>query len=308
MTVDPALQNYENTQVNRGLTPEPYPHITGLKLQQDIILGDFVFNRIDESGIVWVISDIEGWWGMPEPEVPDYPRGNADGSYDVRGRWAARDITLTGSFLVPDSSFVPLARQRLVDAANLVYKGAWLRVNESNYNKVAWVRLSGRPMIETVNSRGRTDFSIGLRAPDPIKYSWNDSDPDGFDLVSIPILNDGTGSLGESVIENVGNTPVPATFRVRGPVDSGTVIQNITRAELIVIVEDIESGSTLDIDTYDNSVAIDSVLPGGRSYLDPLTDWIKINPGLNLVQFFDIANLTGGTATVDIYYRSGWIG
>lgn len=308
MTVDPALQNYENTQVNRGLTPEPYPHITGLKLQADVILGDFVFNTIDEFGIVWVISDIQGWWGMPEPEVPDYPRGNADGSYDVRGRWAARDITLSGSFLVPDSSFVPLARQRLVDAANLVYRGAWLRVNESNYNKVAWVRLSGRPMIETVNTRGRTDFSIGLRAPDPIKYSWNDSDPDGFDLVSIPILNTDSGALGEGVIENVGNTPVPMTLRVRGPLFSGTTIQSLTRQELILIVENIESESTLDIDTYDNSVAIDSVLPGGRSYLDPLTDWIKLNPGLNLIQFFDRLNTTGGTATVDIYYRSGWIG
>jgi hypothetical protein len=308
MTIDPVLQNLENTRVNRGLTPEPYPNITGLKLQEDIILGEFVFNRIDEFGIVWVISDINGWWGVPEPEVPDYPRGNADGSYDVRGRWAARDLTLTGSFLVPDSSFVPLARQRLVDAANLVYRGAWLRVNESNYNKVAWVRLSGRPMIQTVNSRGRTDFSIGLRAPDPIKYSWNDSDPDGFDVVSIPILNDSTGALGEGVIENVGNTPVPVTFQIRGPVEAGTVLQSITRAELILVIDNIPSESTLDIGTYDNSVSLDSVFPGARSYLDPLTDWIKLNPGLNLIQFFDIANLTGGTATVDIYYRSGWIG
>lgn len=308
MTVDPALQNVENWRVNRSLSPEPYPHITGLKLQEDIILGEFVFNRLDDDGIVWVISDIKGWWEPPDPEVPDYPRGNSDGSYDVRGRWAARDLTLEGSILVPDSSFVPLARQKLIDAANLVYKGAWLRVNESNYNKTAWVRLSGRPQIETVNARGRTDFSIGLRAPDPIKYSWNPLDPDGFDLLSIPVLDFNSGSPGTGTLENVGNTQIPATLRIRGPVSAGTAIQNLTRAELILIVQDIPSESTLDVDTYDNSVAIDGDLAGGRLYLDPLTDWMKFNPGLNVIEFYDFNNLVDSPATIDIYYRSGWIG
>jgi len=305
--VDPTLQSYENTQVNRGLTPEPYPHITGLKLQSDIILGEFVLNTIDSDGIVWVVEDIEGWWNVPDPEVPDYPRGNADGSYDVRGRWGFRQLTLSGSFIVPDSSYVPLARQRLINAANLVYRGTWLRVNESNYNKVAWVRLSGRPMIQTVNARGRTNFSIGLRAPDPIKYSWNYDDPDGFDIANLPIL-DLEGAPGQAVVENVGNTPTPCNIRIFGPVSAGTVIQNATRLELIILREDIPSESVLDIDTYDNSVSLDGEVSGARSLIDPLADWIKLNPGLNLVQYYDPNNLVGSTATAQIYYRSGWIG
>ncbi len=309
MTVNPVQQNIENTRVNRGLTPEPYPHITGLKLQSDVILGEFIFNTIDEDGIVWVVEDIDGWWNMPTPEVPDYPRGNADGSYDVRGRWGFRQLNLKGSFLVPDSSYVPLARQRLIDAANLVYKGVWLRVNESNYNKVAWVRLSGQPMIQTVNTRGRTNFEIGLRAPDPIKYSWNDSDVDGFDVVNLPILDLGSGGApGEVFIENVGNTQVPITIRLFGPLDSGSIIQNVTRAELIIVKEDIPSESVLDIDTYDNSVSLDGVLPGSRALIDPLADWIKLSPGVNQIQYYDNQNLTDSTATAQIYYRSGWIG
>lgn len=307
MTVDPNLQNYENTQVNRGLSAEPYPHITGLKLQEDIILGEFAFNRIDEDGIVWVISDIDGWWNMPDAEVPDYPRGNADGSYDVRGRWQFRQLSLKGSFLVPDSSYVPLARQRLIDAANLVYRGAWLRVNESNYNKVAWVRLSGRPRIQTVNTRGRTDFEIGLRAPDPIKYSWNDEDVDGFNVVNLPVL-DLNGAPGQESVENVGNTPAPINIRIFGPVSPGTFFQNSTRLELIIVKEEVPAGSVLDIDTYDNAVFLDGDPTGARLYIDPLADWIKLNPGLNLFQFFDPLNLVGSTATAQIYYRSGWIG
>jgi len=37
------------------------------------------------------------------------------------------------------------------------------------------VRLSGPPNIETVTARGRTEFSIGLRAADPIKYEFLDT-------------------------------------------------------------------------------------------------------------------------------------
>jgi hypothetical protein len=94
-------QAQENFFVDRGLTPLPQPHLTGMKLKADIVLGDFVFNTIDEYGVTWVITDIEGWWQHPEPDMPDIPRGFGDGSYDVKGRYQARMITLTGSFLTP---------------------------------------------------------------------------------------------------------------------------------------------------------------------------------------------------------------
>ncbi len=308
MTVDPQLQAVENWRVNTGLTKAEFPHITGLELKADIKLGDFVFNTIDEYGIVWTIQDVEGWWGHPEPEVPDYPRGNADGSYDVRGRWASRQITLSGTFTVPDKSYVPLARQRLVDASNLVYRGTWLRLDESNYSKVAWVRLSGRPQMRTVNARGRTEFSIGLRAPDPIKYSWNDLDfADGFDVVNLACLNIETEALGNVLVENKGNTPVPATFRIFGPTTDSAFVQNTTRNELILLTEPIPSESVLDIDTYDNSVALDGDFSGARVMIDPLADWIKLDPGYNSIDFIDYGDFSS-TATMQIYFRSGWIG
>ena len=308
MTVDPQLQSVENFRVNTGLTKAPFPNITGLELKADIKLGDFVFNTIDEDGIVWVIQDVEGWWGHPDPEVPDYPRGNMDGSYDVRGRWSARQLTLTGTFLVPDKSYVPLARQRLVDASNLVYRGTWLRLDESNYSKVAWVRLSGRPQIKTVNARGRTEFTIGLRASDPIKYSWNDDDiADGFDIVNLACLNLDTGAIGNTLVENIGNTAVPANIRIFGPTTDSAFVQNTSRTELILLTQPIPAGSVLDIDTYDNSVALDGEVSGARVYIDPLADWIKLGPGYNSIDFVDYGDFSS-TATMQIYYRSGWIG
>lgn len=313
MPIDYTQLKWKNKQIHTGLTQQAVNYIDPLKLQGDIILGDFVFNTIDEYGIVWTIQDIEGWWGPPEPEVPDYQRGNFDGSYDVRGRWNARELTLSGTFLVPDSTYVPLARQRLVDAANLVYRGTWLRVNESNYNKVAWVRLSGQPKIQTVNARGRTEFQIGLRAPDPIKYSWNPLDGDGFDNVPIPALSDFTP--GEAIIENVGNTPVPISIQIAGPTSDDLRITNEERSELLTIIKPLTSGKTLIIDTYDNSVYIydetDPANPqsyGARTYVDPIADWIKLGPGFNTVSVIDYTNFSNSTNGVTIFYRSGWIG
>ena len=66
---------------------ETHPYITGLKLEGDISINGLVLNTIDENKVVWVCTDIKGWWSLPTPEVPNIPRGLDDGAYDVRGRW-----------------------------------------------------------------------------------------------------------------------------------------------------------------------------------------------------------------------------
>lgn len=304
-------QAYENAIVNKALTPLPNPHITGLKLSGDISLGDLVFNTIDDAGVVWVITDIDGWWNHPDPDMPDFPRGNADGSYDVRGRWQARQLTLSGVFLPPDPSLVPAARDRLIEATSLVYQGKWLRVYE-NEPKASFVRLSGRPDIRTINARGRTEFSIGLRASDPIKYSWSDLDPQGFNILTIPAANAATGATGIGIINNIGSISVPIYMQVLGPINGPATIvkSNIAETsssiEIFTILDPFSGGSTLEIDTYDNSVALDGVTLGARSMLDPLTDWIKLQPGPNVITFTDSAVNSG--AQLIVYYRSGWIG
>jgi len=159
---------------------DPYdrPYITGLKLEQDVILGNLVLNRIEDDSskttykTIWVCTDIEGWWELPEPEVPDIARGLDDGSYDVRGRWRARTLTLKGTILPPNRDVAAAAREELNEALDLVYNGAWLRVKEDPM-RTAYVRLVGKPVITNTNARGRMEFTAQLRAGDPRKYSWN---------------------------------------------------------------------------------------------------------------------------------------
>jgi hypothetical protein len=239
-------QAQENFFVDRGLTPLPQPHLTGMKLKADIVLGDFVFNTIDEYGVTWVITDIDGWWQHPEPEMPDIPRGYGDGDYDIKGRYQARIVTLEGSFLTPTPDLVEAARDRLIAATNLVYSGAWLKTG-SDGKRASFVRLSGGPKISTVTSRGRTDFSIGLKAADPIKYDWNDSEPDGYKIVEIPGANRTTAYTGVDTINNIGNVAVPVQFEISGPITGPARVYNRTTDKLLFIVSSLRGRQTSSI-------------------------------------------------------------
>jgi hypothetical protein len=233
---DDITQAAENKYVNLGLTPLPFPKITGLKLNADVSIGGLILNTVDENGVVWICTDIEGWWVHPEPEVRDIPRGWGDGSYDVRGRYQARQITLNGVFLVPDPSYVAQARAKLIKETDLVYVGDWLRTDESPV-KASYVRLSGRPEITTVNSRGRTEFSIGLRAADPLKYEWYEGHELGYRSVTILGANSGVvGQNGIGQVNNTGNAYAPVVLEVTGPVTGPATIQNNTTTESITII------------------------------------------------------------------------
>jgi hypothetical protein len=241
-------QSQENNAVDRSLIPLPQPHLTGMKLQGDIALGDFLFNTIDEYGVVWVITEIEGWWQHPEPDMPDIPRGFGDGSYDIKGRYQARIINLSGTFLTPNPSMVEAARDRLISATNLVYKGEWLKTGADSDNKrSSFVRLNGAPNIQTTTARGRTDFSIGLKAADPIKYAWNDSDPDGYERLEIPATNRTTGATGVEIIENAGNVDTPINFEISGPIVGPARIYNRTTDKLLYVISNLRGRLTSSI-------------------------------------------------------------
>lgn len=381
--IDEPSQDKETTTVNRSLTALPRPWITGMKLEADVQLNGLILSTIDENDVVWVLTDLKGWWEHPDPEVPDIERGWGDGSYDVRGRWQARQIELEGVFLTPDPSLVPAARNKLIKETSLVYTNAWLYVNE-NPTKASRVRLSGKPSIETVNARGRTEFSIGLRAPDPIKYEWNWEQENGYQTMTIPAKNVATSETGTRTITNNGNTNVTVILEITGPLTGIGEIYNAGTDQLLTTVQTLRPATTktvsnkaltdnvatlttssthgflagdsvtvsigdavfdgthtvlgtpttstftyskvntnvtstaasgdasiavdvLEIDTYDKEVAFNGSTDSTRSMIDTLVDWIVLAPGENEITFED-TGAANGTASMVVYYRSGWIG
>jgi hypothetical protein len=303
-------QDDENRLVNKALTKLPIPYLSGLKLEADIRLENLVLNTIDEAGVVWICTDIEGWWNFPEPQLPDLVRGWGDGSYDAKGRWSSRIITLKGTFLTQDPSQVPAARAKLIEAADLVYRGGLLIVNEEPA-KSAFVRLSGTPNIETVNARGRTEFSIGLRAADPIKYEYIE---DGVDGYKTQVFSQSPENSSATLI-NSGNIDVPIIielsqgFTVSNPAAPAR-ITNIETDQVMSIIGSTISTNRLEIDTYNREVLevrydSDEVveISSGRSKVSTLSDWIYLMPGENSIFISDFP--AGSSCT--IYYRSGWI-
>ena len=237
MTVN---QGQENAILNKALSPVPVPHLTGAELNADVTLGDLLFNTIDVDGIALILTGIDGWLTLPDPEFPDVSRGiQGDGDYDVSGRYQSRLINLAGSLLVPDRTHVPAAQQKLVAAIDLVRKGAWLKFKE-NPTRAVFVRLSGQPSIETVNARGRIDFSIGLKAADPIKYEWNDARADGYFIANVKASNYDNSETGTVTINNKGNYPVSAIYEVTGPVvGPNATIFNNANADLITFAQSL---------------------------------------------------------------------
>ena len=253
--VDPTQQALENAIVDRALTPLEAPVFTGLNLLADVSLGDLVLNTVDADQTLWVCSEIDGWWVHSDAEIPDIPRGWGDGSYDASGKYLARQISLQGSFIPRTADYLAIARDKLIAATDLVRKGAWLVVQE-NPPKAAFVRLSGKPEIATVNARGRVDFTIGLRAADPIKYEFDDSDPDGYTTVQCLAKNNSTGRTGRTSVLNAGTADVSAIFEVVAPIVGPATIYNVTTDELIIIIDPLRVASSFTV----NSAAVDNYL------------------------------------------------
>jgi len=235
-------QGQENKIINKALSKVPFPHLTGVELNADIKLGDFTFNTIDANNVAYIITGITGLYGQPDTEYSDISRGfYADGNYDVRGRYQARQISITGSILVQDKTAVASAKEKLVRATELVKRGTWLKVYPPNATPQAvWVRLSGALQISVVSARGRMDFSIGLRAPDPLIYEWNEDREDGYYVANVAASNYEGTQIGEVSVTNNGNYRASAIYEVRGPITGSTAtLFNYSNAQLARIIEPI---------------------------------------------------------------------
>ena len=266
-----------------------------LCLNQDIRLSDLTLNTIDSDGTLWIVSDIDGWWNLPEPDIQDYPRGLDDGSYESVGRYNARVFTVSGSFIPNGKANLSVARQRLIRAANLCHSGAWFVAHEADYTRGSHVWLSGQPTITTTGLNGRTDFSVTLKAPDPVKYSLNGDAAPGWYTTS----RSGGGSL---TINNAGNFQVMPMISITGPTNGSFNITNSTTGEVVNVVKKINSGVTLTIDSYGRSLTMGTTR-NQRSYLRWDTDWLTIVPGNNSIS----VGSGIGSGSISIDWRHGWI-
>lgn len=136
-----------------------------------VSLTTLLLNYTDSDGTRWSLTDIDGWWTLPPPELPELKRsGYLDGSFPVDGRYNAREITVSGAFLPGDGVSLAVPRQRFLRSLDAVRAGALFVVKEPVWAKQAWVYLSGQPKLSTKTRSQLTIFEFTLRAVDPVKY------------------------------------------------------------------------------------------------------------------------------------------
>ena len=307
-TVDQAQ---ENKIINKALSKVPVPHLTGVELNADIKLGEFTFNTIDANNVAYIITGITGLYGEPDTEFQNVSRGfYGDGDYDIRGRYQARQINISGSILVQDKTYVRDARDKLVRAVELVRRGTWLKIYPAGETpKALFVRLSGSLNIDVTNPRGRMSFSFGLRASDPLMYEWNEDREDGYSLANVVASNYEGTQTGEVTVTNNGNYRTPPIYEIKGPI-TGTqaTIYNYTNQGLIRIVEPVRGERYYSITqkSMNNYLATlkfstpHDIVPG-----DLITVNIPTSTAISAVQFTASTDTVVFTVTSTAGYSNG---
>lgn len=278
----------------------------GILSSEDIFINDVPLNTIDSNSVSWMVTDLEGWWGLPDVEVPDDPRPfSQDGSYYTTGRFTARSVNLKGYILPVDGvgDKAVASRNAFNRALVLVRQRGLLKVREEGIVKVAQVQISSRPLLRISRSTGLLEFDIALKATDPVKYGEL---PKGY-IVGLAKSAPGRsydrafdfsyGGLGQDntvVVMNNGSYPSKPVFTIGGPVQD-PMIEHIESGKFLKIGGMVDYGSPVTID-----VATRQVLGGAenrRNILIPTSRWFNMDPGPNTIRFTGI----GSTETHDAF-------
>lgn len=278
----------------------------GILSAEDIIINDVPLNTIDSNSVAWMVTDLEGWWGLPDVEVPDDPRPfSQDGSYYTTGKFTARNINLKGYILPVDgvADKAVASRNAFNRALILVRQRARLKVREEGTVKVADVQIASRPLLRISRSTGLLEFDITFKATDPVKYSEFSMGYEVGLVKSAPgrsydrSFDFSYGGLGENntvVVMNHGSYASKPQFTIGGPVEN-PMIEHIESGKFLKISGMVENGSPVTIDTRTRQVL------GGaenrRNLLVPTSRWFDLEPGPNTIRFTGI----GSTETHDAF-------
>lgn len=298
----------------------------------DVRLGSVVFNAYDRNGVAWVVTDIDGWWELPEVSIPDDPRPfEQDGSYLTPGRYMPRVLALNGMLIPPAGvqQFQPTgnptrnlasyARQALGAAVDIARVAAILQVDEE-VPKQAVVQLANKPSFKNSRVNGAIEFSIPLKAPDPRKYSQTLIVSPDTSLVqasggrtyprTYPLTYGDVGDTsgpqtGIILATNVGTYNTGAVIRINGPVASPT-IEHLELGVVLMFNTSVGSNEYLEIDLFDRTVLLNGET-NRRWTMDVRSDWFMLQPGVNSLRFNGEAFGSGASPSMNVTYRSAWI-
>lgn len=287
----------------------------------DFWIGDHPLNYIDDNGCKWMVHDVDGWWELPPPEIPEDSRPYSDdGDYYTAGRYAPRIITITGRIIPPTTAgraAVTDARDRLNSTLNSARKAFVFRVDEPGYSKQANVQISSKPDMTINDYKNHVEFTIQMKASDPRKYSsilhniantLNPSSQYGRQYPRAMYYTFGnTNSDNVLHARNDGNYHTYGTIRISGPVRNPR-LYHVEQDKFLQINDTIATGSFVDINLRTRTIKVNGK-QFKRSSLSTDSSWFTLSPGENSIRFTGtqhIAAVEGRQAAKNLALNPSW--
>jgi len=250
-----------------------------------------------------------------------------DGTTDIGGNFAPRDITIEGALSAVPNDIVGITTSRRLMIQALNPKDG---VGTLDYTNDAGVwRINAKPVGSPVFAPREAGepyqrFMVTFRAADP---HWMDVTATSETLtgegsgLAIPAAGIGipVGGLavetiatinGKSIIvENAGDVECPILIRFYGETINPK-ITNVTTGEYIRIVKTIAVGDYVEVNTAFGSKTViiseSGSITNATMYLDLLSTFFQLAPGNNEIKFTDEGAAVGSSAVIT--YRNRYIG
>jgi hypothetical protein len=268
-----------------------------------LLLGE----RDDDTGASWVVQDLEGWLNTTSTGTTTQ-RSSARGGWRNRAYLAAKGYTLVGS-VYTDKGDVPDLLDELLAAIPLdVPEALTVYGVHANQDRLTYVRQEGEAATNII-SPYEADFSIGLVAPDPLKYSSDEHvESTGLPVstgglavpFSVPFSIDSLVISGVMSVGNVGNFPTAPRLIIYGPVEEPRVT-HLESSKTIQVNMDLGVGEWLDID-LDRHTAYLNGTASRRGYISG--QWWTLAKGNNTIAF-NSPNYTAD-ALAQVVWRDAW--
>ena len=242
-----------------------------------------------------------------------------DGQFAGSDRYTGRTITFTTELRPHNDDDLDTQRAALVDAWQ-VGGGRTETALEFQIPGVAGGglrRIYCRPRggagvtVDRQFTIGRARETFQMHATDPRIFDANQTvvslqiEDDSGEGLTWPLtwpLDWGQAADGNTaVIDNTGSTVTPLSVTFTGAVQSPT-LQNVTTGESFTVLQSLDAGATLEVDTGAGTVLLGGVASRFAS-LATGSVLFDLSPGVNVLRFSGIG--VGATAVVS--FRSAWL-
>lgn len=292
----------------------PGSGVGGIGFTSMVSLGDLVLNAIEDDGTVWAINSdgVEGWEGSPASTSTPSQRSRGHGSTSSEAFMTHRTMAISGTVKTAYGE-LSYAEDRLNAACSL--SPFLLSVVESGRIRSATAKRQDQVIFKSQpGSKTTADFSIQIRADDPLKYgdlvtqsTALPSSSGGLVYpVTYPVTYTGVSVTGVLQINNPGNAQAPVWLRIDGPIPAGgwTVThigkkQSLTFSTALAL----EAGEFVTVDMEKREVLAQGQSP--RAGYVTSRGWFSLDPGDNEIAFS--AQNYSSTALLTVATKPSWL-